>query len=134
MRLTINDWDIAIASVADAQPGWDMVRQQQFSEVWLEAEEHGPSLAMLVNGARAWLMYLRDRDGDPGFGSRNPSYSGPSDALMAFRLGNGQYDQYPAAWTLPLSDAIAVCEYFIASEGQRSLQISWHDDTNNASG
>ena len=75
--------------VADVRPYMlALVRQQEFTEVWLDAGEEGPALAMLVNAEHAWLMYLRDHDGDHGFSSRNPYYAGPPDALMKFMLVN----------------------------------------------
>ncbi len=115
--------------VADVRPYvLALVRQQQFTEVWLDAGEEGPALAMLVNAEHAWLMYLRDHDGDPGFSSRNPHYAGPPDALMKFMLVNGQGDQYPVVWTLSLEQAVGACEYFVATQGSRSPDIVWHND------
>lgn len=116
-----------IKSVADLRPYWGEVRGRQFSEVWLGASEDGPSLAMLVNGSRAWLMYLRE-SGDAGFSSRNPDYDGPREAMLPFEIENGQGDEFPVAWTLPLDEAIAACEYFVTSGGDRSPEVLWHDD------
>jgi immunity protein Imm1 of predicted polymorphic toxin system len=129
MRLTVNDsHEVVVSSVGDAQPHWRTVRSQQFSEVWLDTGEDGPSLTMLVNGERAWLMYLRHHE-DAGFSSRNPEYSGPPDALMEFVLVNGQGDEYPVAWTVSLEQALRACEYYISTQGGRSPDIVWHDDT-----
>ena len=127
MRLVINGREGEVASVADVRPYWDAVRQQQFSEVWLRAADEGPALAMLVNEQDAWLMYL-GQDEDIGFSSRNPEYAGPPDAHLDFVLGNGQRDDYPAAWVLPLEHALAACEYFLRTRGGRSPAIVWHDD------
>ena len=128
MRLTINDRAFNVASVEDAQSHWETVRGQQFSDVWLDAGESGPSLCMLVNVGRAFLLYLRDHEGDTGYSSRNPDYAGPPDAVMVFELANGQRDEYPMSWTIPLEDAIAACAYFIATQGGRSGDTMWHDD------
>jgi len=128
MRLTINGQEATVSAAADLRPYWQAVRARPFSEVWLDAGEHGAALAMLVNGEHAWLMYLRDQEGDPGLSSRNPHYVGPPDALMEFVLDNGQLDKHPIAWTLPLEQAIAACEYFVATQGGRSPDIVWHDD------
>ena len=51
-------------------------------------------MVALINGEFGWLMYLR-YDGDAGFSSRNPSYQGPSDAMIEYFLSNGQLDEYP---------------------------------------
>ena len=74
-------------------------------------------------------MYLRDQDGDPSSNSRNPQDTGPASATMQFLLSNGQMDEYPVAWTLPLEEACAACEYFIHSQEGQSLAIIWHDDS-----
>lgn len=128
MRLSVNGQNATVSAVADLRLYWRAVRGRQFAEVWLDVSENGPALAMLVNGERAWLMYLRDREGDPGLSSRNPDFSGPSEALMEFVLDNGQLDEYPIAWTLSTEQAIAACEYFVATRGGRSPEIVWHDD------
>lgn len=129
MHLSANGQSATVSAVADLRSYWQAVRMRQFSEIWLDAGEDGPALAMLVNSERARLMYLRDREGDPGLSSRNPTYSGPSDALMEFVLDNGQLDEYPIAWTLPTEHAMAACEYFVATRGGCSPEIVWHDDT-----
>ncbi len=128
MRLTINGHEATVAATVDLRLYWQAVRGRQFSEVWLAAGEDGPALAMLVNGERAWLMYLRDQEGDPGLSSRNPDYAGAPDALTEFVLDNGQRDEYLIAWTLPLEQALAACEYFVATQGGQSPEIVWHDD------
>ena len=104
----------------------ERVREQQFSEVWLNFGEEGPSMMMLVNGVHAWLMYLQDHD-DPGFHSLNPSYHGPVEQMMKFELSNGQMDEYPVAWTLTLEEAFRACEYFVITQGGRSPAITWQD-------
>jgi hypothetical protein len=129
VQLTVNGQVVAVPPVADVRPYvLALARQQQFTEVWLDAGEEGPALAMLVNAEHAWLMYLRDHEGDPGFSSRNPHYAGPPDALMKFILVNGQGDQYPVARTLSLEQAVGACEYFVATQGSRSPDIVWRND------
>jgi hypothetical protein len=58
------------------------------SEVWIESLG-SQSLCALINGDFGWLMFLR-WEGDSGFSSRNPDYSGPPDAEIAYRLNNVQ--------------------------------------------
>lgn len=127
MHVKVNGKGQYIDSVADLQPSWDEVRGRRFSEVWLEADGEGPSLSLLVNGDRAWLMYLPS-DGSAGFSSRNPGYDGPREAMLPFEIENGQGDEFPLAWTLPLHETIAACEYFVTSGGERSPALGWHDD------
>ncbi len=129
MQFILDNRAVPITTVEELRQQLERVHQQQLSEVWLDAGEEGPALTMLVNGVHAWLMYLRDHDGDPGFSSRNPHYTGPASATMQFLLSNGQMDEYPVAWTLPLEEACAACEYFVLSQGGRSPAITWHDDS-----
>jgi hypothetical protein len=131
LTITISGQKAPVSTAADLRPYWQTVRARPFSAVWLDAGEHGPSLALLVNGKHAWLMYLRDHEGDPGLSSRNPDYAGPPNALMEFVIDNGQRDEYPIAWTLPLEQTLAACEYFVVTQGGRSPNIVWHDDSTN---
>ena len=80
MKLIINNQESTITTAADLERACEIVRQQRFSEVWLEASDNGPSLAMLVHDEYALLMYLPDNEGSLGFTSRNPAYAGSPDA------------------------------------------------------
>ncbi len=128
MRLTINSQAVTVSTAATMGEYWQAMKRQQFSDIWLDESDNGPALAMLVNGERAWLLYLRDHEGDPGLSSRNPHYEGSPDAHMEFILDNGQLDLYPISWTLTVEKAIAACEYFVATSGGRSPDILWHDN------
>ena len=128
MRLTINHQDADITSATDLSVYWDIVRNQQFSEVWLETGEDGPSLMMLVHGENAMLMYLPDQEGSLGFTSRNPAYDGSPDASIEFMLANRQSDEYPAAWAVSLTAGCAACEDFVETHGGLSSLLTWHDD------
>ncbi len=55
-----------------------------------------PSPCALVNGPHGWLTFFR-HDGDAGFSSRAPDYTGPDDLTYDYVLGNGQLDCYPAS-------------------------------------
>jgi ribosomal protein L7/L12 len=117
---------------------------QQFREIWVSVDAGGPSLAALMNTDVGWLMYLRHDDGDPGFSSRNPMYDETGATLgglahgglfnrehvpvIAYRLSNGQEDEYPARWALPESDVMRALEYFVEHEGRRPPFVQWHDD------
>jgi hypothetical protein len=123
----LNDQELSIATVSDLHQHLEQVRQQQFSEIWLITDDAGPSLTILVNGIHAWLMYLYNQEDASGSISRNPYYSGSTEATMQFFLSNGQREEYPIAWTLPLEDAFKACEYFLLNQGDRSSTIVWHE-------
>jgi hypothetical protein len=71
-------------------------------------------------------MYLRE-EGDSGFSSRNPSYDGPPNATIEYRLSNGQQDFYPASWALPLDEVERALNYFDEEHKQPPF-ITWHED------
>ena len=143
MELTVNGHASRIASVADLGRNLAPVASQRFREIWLSMDAGGPSLCALMNTNVGWLMYLRHDDGDTGFSSRNPMYN-ESDTLgglaidgryrrehvpvIAYRLSNGQEDEFPASWALPESDIMRALEYFVQQQGRRSPFVRWHDD------
>jgi len=128
MKLIINKQETAIETAEDLERACDAVRQQFFSEVWLEASAKGPSLVMLVNGRDALLMYFPGNGAIFGLTSRNPAYTGVPDAQIEFILANGDMEDYPARWTVPLAEGCAVCRDFVERQGARSSLITWHDD------
>lgn len=128
MKLIINKQETAIETAEDMERACDTVRQQFFSEVWLEVGVKGPSLVMLVNGRDALLIYFPGHGKLFGFTSRNPAYNGAPDAQIEFILANGDMEDYPARWTVPLSAGCAVCRDFVEQQGARSPLITWHDD------
>jgi Immunity protein Imm1 len=128
MKFLFNGRTILITTMEDLRQQLRRIREQQFSEVWLDFGDEGPTLTMLVNGAHAWLMYLRDQNGASGFSSRNPYNTNSTETMMQFRLSNGQMDEYPVEWTISLEDAFVACEYFLLRQGERSPDIVWHDD------
>ena len=128
MKLIIDKQETAIETAEDLERACDAVRQQFFSEVWFEASAKGPSLVMLVNGRDALLMYFPGNGAIFGFTSRNPAYTGVPDAQIEFILANGDMEDYPARWTVPLAEGCAVCRDFVERQGARSSLITWHDD------
>jgi len=96
-----------------------------FEEIWLQSPD-GQALCALINGHRGWLMYLRE-EGDSGFSSRDPSYTGDPEATIEYRLSNGQHDRYPASWSLPVAEVRLALEYF-TTEHRRPPFIAWHAD------
>lgn len=97
----------------------------QYREIWIDNEE-GQSLCALINGDKGWLMYLR-HPGDAGLHSINPEYSGADDATLYFVLDNGQRDEYPLTWVLPIADVERALSYFRQERTMPSF-IVWHDD------
>jgi hypothetical protein len=94
-------------------------------EEWRRKED-GRAICALISGDRGWLMYLSE-PGDSGYSSRDPDYDGDPDATMAFTLSNGQRDEYPAAWTLPLDVVERALAYFDKT-GKRAPFVEWHAD------
>ena len=102
------------------------MNESQYREVWLESPD-GQSLCALINAGRGWLIYLRE-NGDAGFSSRNPNYSGPGDATIEYRLSNGQRDKYPASWALPITEIQRALNFF-EKEHKLPPFIHWHNDS-----
>jgi hypothetical protein len=102
------------------------VRDPRFREI-RDVASDGQSLSALINGDLGWLMYQRGPD-DPGFSSRNPNYAGVADATIEYVLGNGQRDEYPAAWAFSTSEVLRALEYFRVHR-QPPPFASWHNDS-----
>ena len=102
--------------------------KNQHQEIWVTNETDDQALCALINGENGWLMYLRE-EGDAGFSSRNPDYAGPEEATMGFPLSNGQCDEYPMAWVLPVDQVYAAIEYFKTHHKPPAF-IVWHNDSN----
>jgi hypothetical protein len=87
----------------------------------------GQYMSALVNNDTGWLNYLR-YNGDAGFSSRNPAYSGSEDAVQEYYLSNGQMDEFPLAWAISASEILEVLEYFVTHR-QPAPWIHWHNDS-----
>jgi hypothetical protein len=96
-----------------------------FDEIWITAAD-GSSLCAMINCDRGFLMHLR-RPGDSGSTSRNPLYNGSEATTVEYRLSNGQIDEYPAAWALPIDEVRRALEYF-EREGKRPSSVTWNED------
>src|SRR5262245_11661692 len=101
-------------------------QQQGYDEIWVDIKD-GQSMCALINGDSGWLMYLR-YNGDAGFSSRNPSYSGPPDAKQEYYLSNGQRDEYPLAWAIPIEEVHRALDHF-EREQRPPPWITWHNDS-----
>ena len=123
--LTLNGQEYPVRSSEELHAYLEAVRQHDYAELWLNQVD-GAALCVLVNRDKAWLMFLRDED-DAGFSSRNPSYTGSSDATLEFFLSNGQRDEYPADWCIPTEKALQAVRYLF-EHGERPYWIQWHED------
>ena len=101
-----------------------------YQEIWLNSPD-GQSLCALINGDVGWLMYLR-KNGDAGFSSRNPHYSGSERATIDYVLSNGQRDEYPASWALSIFDVKRALKYF-QDHNRPPPFIHWHNDSKDGS-
>jgi hypothetical protein len=126
LSLSINGYQTRVANGRELQRELESFAGEAFREVWIDVKD-GPALCALFNGGIGWLMYMRE-SGDAGFSSRNLDYEGKADAVLEYRLGNGQHDFYPASWALPENWVIKALEYFVECR-QRAPFIQWHDDS-----
>lgn len=99
--------------------------KNQYKELWVEAKDEQVMYA-LINGSVGWLMYLRE-NGDSGFHSINPNYHGEPGEQLKFYLNNGQMDEYPMEWVLPVQEVYKALDYF-EKEKKPPLFISWKSD------
>ena len=104
---------------------WD---KERYKEIWVYTEDDEQAMMALINGDFGWLMYLRE-EGDAGFSSRNPEYTGSDDETMEFYLSNGQLDEYPLAWVLPIDQVKRALDYFEKHHKPPKF-ITWHNDSN----
>jgi hypothetical protein len=102
------------------------MKRKGYEEIWVNKDD-GQALCALINGDRGWLMYTRE-PGDAGFSSRNPDYEGAEDARIEYYLNNGQCDQYPASWALPV-DVVRRAVAHFKKTGEPPTFITWHNDS-----
>jgi hypothetical protein len=82
----------------------------------------GASISMLRNSDHAFLMYLREL-GDSGF----VSIGGELDGSVRYTLSNGQVDEYPRSWCIPLEECYKALAYFFANDGMRPEWLRWEE-------
>jgi len=109
----------AVAAIRDHLSG------RRYSEVWLSLSE-GRDVSMLVNGNRAWLMYLVNTDEECWHTLGGAEASDRKE--VEFRLANGQMDRYPESWVISTEAAVTALEYFLRS-GERDPAVSWLRDS-----
>ena len=84
--------------------------------------DDGSWTMVLVSGDRAFVTLSIEIDRENYF-AVDPDFAG-ADFLIPFRLSNGQVDEVPRSWTVPLADALASVEDFV-STGARSGRLTW---------
>lgn len=80
-------------------------------------------MCMLRNGGHAFLMYLRF-PGDSGFVSVGDAND---ETLVRYTLSNGQIDEYPQSWCVPVEQCFKALAAFFVNDGQRPEWIAWHE-------
>jgi immunity protein Imm1 of predicted polymorphic toxin system len=126
MELKINKVLYEVAEIEELQLRLEQARRTQFAEIWMQHAANWPAICALINGEAAWLMYVRF-EGDAGFSTRNPKYSGPAKAVIEYYLANGQRDVYPASWNITTAEALRALEYFFVEEAMAPW-LQWHED------
>ena len=126
MELKINKVQYEVTELDELRLRLAQVRRTQFSEVWLQHADGWPAIGALINGEAAWLTYVR-HEGDAGFSTRNPQYSGPAKSQLEYYLANGQRDEYPAAWNITTTEALRALEHFLEEETMAPW-LTWEDD------
>jgi hypothetical protein len=114
------------ADLANVRTALAAVPTAGFAEIHVSHDQF-PSLSALLNGGVGWLMYLR-YDGDAGFSSRNPGFSGSPTEVIKYELSNGQLDEYPASWAYPRNEVLAALEFF-ARHRRVPESIRWWNDS-----
>jgi hypothetical protein len=99
--------------------------RSEYREIW-ENKPDGRAICALIRRDVGWLMYLRET-GDSGFHSRNPAYQGSDDDMLDYVLSNGQLDEYPASWALPLETVERALQHFRAT-GERASFVEWQPE------
>jgi hypothetical protein len=125
MYLSVNDQTFDVTSRDQLRAALARLETEEFCDTWLRATTF-PALCALTNANGGWLMYLRE-EGDAGFSSRNPRYSGDAGKLLRYRLSNGQIDEYPASWAVSKLEIFEALAHFLEHECRPPF-IVWHDD------
>lgn len=124
-------WQIHKSKGSDGtkEDSMSLEAKEQYKEIWVYSKEDEQAMGALTNGDFGWLMYLRE-EGDAGFSSRNPDYTGSDDdgKTMEFLLSNGQLDEYPLSFVLPLEQVIRALDYFEKYNRPPDF-IVWHNDS-----
>jgi hypothetical protein len=120
IELRLNDRELDVTTVEKLGAALDVVDAEEAFELRASAPT-GPAILMLRNGSSAWLMYLRE-PGDSGFrSSGNESRRG----VAAYRLSNGQVDEYPLSWCIDVEQCYKAIAYFCVNGGEKAEWVDW---------
>lgn len=120
IELTLHGETLDAHAVDHRHEALARARDRHAFELWASMEG-GPSMSMLRNGRHAWLMYLRE-PGDSGFWSVGDA---TRSGVVAFRLSNGQVDEYPLAWCIDVERGLQAVEAFCAWAGAMPGGVDW---------
>lgn len=123
--LAVNGVEYSISGHADLQQHLAVFPNDGHSELWLTLPD-GSFISALINRDRALVIFGR-HDGDPGLSSRSRDTSPDQAQELEFSLSNGQRDEYPLSWTIPIRDALAAFDYAFVHQ-EAAPWITWHDD------
>jgi len=120
MKITLDGIDTLIGSTDELWIFLDRIDGQARFELWISTEG-GPSLAMLRNGEHGWLMYLRF-NGDSGLVTKGDQ---GRQGTSAYKLSNGQVDEYPLSWCIDLGQCYEAIAHFFVNDGARYDALTW---------
>lgn len=120
--VTFNEQQQDISSIEEFCAALDRFDRVEQFELWLRSS-HGQSISMLRNEANAWLMYFR-HGGDSGLTSQGNASRADTGA---YRLGNGQVDEYPLSFCIDVEQCYKALAYFFVNDGGKPEWVSWQE-------
>lgn len=120
MKITFNGSNLWIGSVEELNNALDCLDREAQFEFWIRAEA-GPSMCMLRNGERGWLMYLHIC-GDGGLVTKGDQ---GEQGTYTYKLSNGQIDEYPLSWCINLEQCYKAIAHFFVNNGARYDAVTW---------
>ncbi len=123
MLVDFNGRSLSIGSLEQLSAALDGFDSAPVFDLACRFPAEGPILSMLRNGDRAWLMYMTE-PGDPGFCSQGDA---SLQGTASYALSNGQLDEYPIAWCIPVEDCYKAIAYFYVNRGARPDWLRWKE-------
>lgn len=119
--VTFNGREERPGSIEEFGFSLDRYDTQPLFELWLVAS-NGTAMSMLRNNEQAFLMFLR-HPGDSGFVSQGVEAGTP----VQYTLSNGQVDEYPQSWCIPLEKCYQALAFFFVNDGMQPGWVSWNE-------
>ena len=120
IELRQNDRELDVTTVEKLGAALDVVDGDEAFELWASVPT-GRAMSMLRNGSSAWLMYLRE----PGDSGLRSSGDESRQGVAAYRLSNGQVDEYPLSWCIDVEQCYKAIAYFCVNEGAKPAWVDW---------